>query len=99
MSGAMTLTKRERELARHALGLPNQWQQSYRNRFVAANVPGDYDVWLSLKDKGAASSMGAGAGKTYFWLTFEGAKAALENGERLDTEDFPRASSLHFEGE
>jgi hypothetical protein len=95
----ISLSNREKALARHALGLPNQWGQSYRNRFVAANAPGDYDVWLSLKGKGAAGSMVADAGKTRFWLTFEGAKAALESGERLDPEDFPRASSLDFKGE
>ncbi len=29
------LTPKQRELARHALGLPNKMRMSYRNRFVA----------------------------------------------------------------
>lgn len=88
------MTPKQRKLARHALGLPNRDRRSYRNRFVAAYAPGDYDEWAKMVDAGLAECHGtyqrtAGANAVAFWLTHAGARAALEPGESLDPEDFP----------
>ena len=87
------MTPKQRKLARHALGLPNRDNRSYRNRFVAAYVPGDYDEWAKMADAGlakAGTTRRTGTGSTVsFWLTKAGARAALKPGESLDPEDFP----------
>jgi hypothetical protein len=46
MSKTPELTPRQIELARHALGLPNQYKKSYRNRFVAGGNHPDQNDWL-----------------------------------------------------
>jgi hypothetical protein len=86
------LTPRQRDLARHALGLPNGRHRSYRNHFVAGEGHDDYADWMQMVDAGAAVRHGPSAlygGDYCFTLTKAGAKAALHRGERLDREDFP----------
>lgn len=82
------MTPRQRELARHALGLPNKARQSYRNRFYAG---GQHAEWRAMEAAGLAEAdtTPAATGMTWFWLTRAGAEAALETGERLCREDFP----------
>lgn len=93
---ASVMTPHRKALARHALGLPNAGMKSYRNRFVAADVPGgDRDHWCALAAGGLAgmgrlSHDGMSRG---FWLTRKGAELALEPGERLDPEDFHEAGA------
>lgn len=41
----MKLTPAQRELARHALGLPNDRKRSYRNRFIASKGHADFAEW------------------------------------------------------
>lgn len=87
-----TLTPRQRELARHALGLPNKMRMSYRNRFVAGEGHDDFDDWMQMVADGnagrrAGTSLPYG-GDDLFWLTKEGAQFALNKYERLDPEDF-----------
>ena len=88
------MNARKRELARHALGLPNSTARSYRNRYLAAYVPGGpYDLWDELVAAGLAE---AGpfekSGKSrWFSLTRAGAEAALDPGETLCPEDFTDA--------
>jgi hypothetical protein len=81
---------RQRKLARHALGLPNQNRRSYRNRFTASYSPGDYDHWIDMLESGLADAMPMRSGdkNRQFWLTRKGAEAALEPGETLCPEDF-----------
>ncbi len=89
----MKLTPRQRELARHALGLNGERKSSYRNRFVAGPGHDDHPEWMRLCRKGAAERRTARAvlgGSDLFWLTRQGAEAALNAGETLDPEDFPR---------
>lgn len=78
------------KLARNALGLPNEGRRSYRNRFLAA--PGDNQaLWIEMVAAGHATP---GAGTSvghWFYLTEDGARAALKPGETLDREDFPTA--------
>lgn len=88
----MKLTPTQRELARHALGLPNDRKQSYRNRFIASEGHADFAEWEAMVATGAAMVCRAVPLYAYddaFWMTPEGAKAALAKGESLDPEDFP----------
>lgn len=85
------MTPEQRQLARHAIGLPNQARRSYRNRFLAA--PADARKWGDMVSLGLAErgEKPRGAGATWFWLTRAGAEAAIAKGERLCPEDFPAA--------
>lgn len=81
------MTPRQRELARHALGLPNRTMRSYRNRF-SCGEGANHDVWTALVDRGIAGGE-PGSPLSFFWLTPAGAMAALDRGESLCPEDFP----------
>lgn len=86
-----TLTPRERELARHALGLDGRRKRSYRNYYVI-DAGDDHEAWLGLTERGLAKRHKGNpltGGSDWFWLTRTGALAALEPGETLDDEDFP----------
>src|SRR6185437_7536416 len=76
-----TLTPRQRELARHALGLPNKMRMSYRNRFVAGAGHDDYTDWVQMVADGNAEMRDRNslpyAGDSLFWLTERGARQAL----------------------
>lgn len=78
------MTDEERELARHALGLPNVNRQSYRNRYFTGP---SHPVWNRMVAKGLAVFE-----INMYALRLEGARAALEPGETLDLEDFPALS-------
>ena len=86
------MSPRERELARHALGLPNKMRISYRNRFVAGPGHEDYNDWMQMvADGNAAVRIGSTlpyGGDSLFWLTEAGARQALNPREKLDPEDF-----------
>lgn len=90
------MTPRQKELARHALGLGNGQAKSYRNRFVAGPGHPDYDDWLAMMAAGEAGRREAKTlpfgGDDLFWLTPHGAQAVLEPGETLCREDFPEAA-------
>ena len=91
------MTKRQIDLARHALGLPNRNRRSYRNSFVAGPGHTDYDDWYAMSCKGwAVRHDGARlpfGGMDLFNLTPAGAQAALVARESLDQEDFPAAAA------
>jgi hypothetical protein len=85
------MTPTQRELARHALGLPNKMRMSYRNRFVAGHDHEDYHDWCEMCAAGWAERRGpinSYGGDDLFWLTESGARLALNKGEKLDAEDF-----------
>lgn len=85
-------TQAQTDLARHALGLPNRKRRSYRNRFVAGPGHSDYDDWQAMVERGDARRRAGSAltgGDELFWLTRQGAQAALKRGEKLCPEDFP----------
>ncbi|HEY8214617.1 MAG TPA: hypothetical protein VIG36_10875 [Methylocystis sp.] len=85
-----TLTPRERELARHALGLDGRRKRSYRNRYFACATGVKGIVWLGMVERGLAEKHGYDrVGLIEFSITRSGALAALEPGESLDSEDFP----------
>lgn len=90
------MTPDQRRLARHALGLPNRFDRSYRNRYVTAETD---PTWQAMVAAGLArcetwSRPGWSVPSALFSLTFEGAKRALDPGETLDLEDFPRDRGL-----
>jgi len=85
------MTTKQRELARHSLGLPNANKTSYRNHFVCGPGHDDYEEWLSMSLFGLARHRSMGqlsGGDEVFWLTSEAAHEALDRGEKLDPEDF-----------
>lgn len=85
---ATDISPEARDLARHALGLPNRRKRSYRNHFVSSTDP----HWERLVATGLATvrrSVEAAGGMHTYRLTRAGAEAALDPGERLDPEDFP----------
>lgn len=90
MSDAREMNETQRRLARHALGLPNDRKQSYRNRYSASPIGEAHNAWLGLQQRGLADSMPGKSSLVHFYLTHDGATAALEPGESLDPEDFPR---------
>lgn len=80
----------QKKMARHALGLVDGRKTSYRNRFYIARCPGaDMDAWTDMARRGLAQMIYDSPNMTGFALTHDGAKAALNKGERLDKEDFP----------
>lgn len=85
------MTPEQRRQARHALGLPNRFGRTYRNRYVTAEADPN---WQALVAAGLArceawSRPGWSTPSAMFSLTYEGAKLALDPGETLDLEDFP----------
>lgn len=86
------MTPEQRELARHALGLPNDRNMSYRNRFCAGTGHDDLPDWCAMVFRGwaaASAPQKSLGGDRMFWLTMDGANLAINPGERLDPEDFP----------
>jgi hypothetical protein len=85
------MTPEQRELARHALGLPNKRRQTYRNRYVCRE---DNPEWSAMVAAGEATMRPAATvpfgGSAIFYLTEAGARLALNRGEKLDPEDFPK---------
>lgn len=91
------LTPAQKKLARHALGLdnPDARGKSYRNRYFAPIIGDDTCEWHAMKDAGYAEIASGRAGVStgpMFYLTETGARLALNNGERLCSEDFPPSS-------
>lgn len=88
------MTPRQKELARHALGLPNKARKSYRNRFLANPAGSDWQTWSEMVDAGHAEHYPT-EGKPFdlFCLTRAGAERALEGKETLCGEDFPPISA------
>ena len=84
------MTPAQRSLARHALGLPNGRNRSYRNRCVVPPQTPAHAEWIKMVAAGWARDVrgkSTGAGDS-FCLTLEGAGLAVEPGEELDPEDF-----------
>ncbi|MHA7870700.1 MAG: hypothetical protein ACX93U_24845 [Salipiger thiooxidans] len=88
------MTPEQRDLARHALGLDGRRKRSYRNHFVTGPGASDHAAWMAMRDAGLAwrrkGSNLLTSGYDLFGLTLQGARAALEPGETLCSEDFPK---------
>ena len=96
------MTPRQRELARHALGLPNAGGRSYRNRFYVGAWSPDFAEWSAMVDAGHAKGEPTNKGDPlcerammFFWLTPAGAIVAINKDERLEPEDFPAEARAH----
>ena len=89
------MTPRQRELARHALGLDGRRRRSYRNHYVCDIGTDEHTEWMQLLEAGLArrrACVEAFGGMDKFSLTVAGAHQALEPRESLGPEDFPPAS-------
>lgn len=76
------MSPEQKRLARHALGLdePKARGRSYRNRYLTHGL---HEDWQAMVAAGLAKV------SCHYSLTPTGAKAALDDGETLDPEDFP----------
>jgi hypothetical protein len=83
------MTERQRLLARHALGLPNRKNTSYRNHFCAGPGHNDYADWEEMVKAGWAvkRSSDLWGGDDMFHLTLEGARKAREPKEHLSQDE------------
>lgn len=83
------MTKQQREMARHALGLPNKQNMTYRNHYCVG--PGDdgHSDWEDLVTQGLAVKRTSNlwGGDDMFHLTLKGALMVRENNEHLSRED------------
>lgn len=90
------MTPAQKELARHALGLPNKQRTSNRNRFVTGPGPGntDHAEWMAMVEAGEAGRRDGSTlpfgGDDMFWLTPAGAEAARNPREKLCPRSFPK---------
>lgn len=86
------MTPAQRELARHALGLPNQARRSFRNRYYAAAGGHCAAQWQEMVESGEAEGgePSRPVSSLFFCLTRKGAELALDPRESLCPEDFPR---------
>lgn len=87
------MTTEQIAMARHALGLPNESGQSYRNRYFTSAGSVIEREWEELVQTGMAAREKGGGKLAHFYLTEAGARSALGQGETLDPEDFPPHSS------
>lgn len=86
------MTPKQRELARHALGMGRS-KRSYRNHFVTSLDTEDFMEWMKMAKEGYAvgrTSVMLPVGGMSFNLTQEGAEKALNDDEELCPEDFPK---------
>lgn len=91
------MTPRQKELARHALGLDQPFAKgkSYRNRFFITRNGPDWDDWRKMEIVGHAKKTQMKKAKDgrpaeyLFEMTRSGALLALNEGEWLCKEDFP----------
>lgn len=83
------MTPSQKELARHALGLPNKKNLSYRNRFCAGEGHVSYQNWMNMVAEGYAVKQDGPlwGGDSMFYLTLKGALLACERKEHLSQED------------
>ena len=82
------MTPAQINLARHALGLPNDKCTSYRNRFVGP-TGSNKDEWDAMVAAGHAYILSTPRERMkWYALTRAGALAAIYPGEALDPEDF-----------
>jgi len=90
------MNDRQRELARHALGLPNKKNTSYRNHFCAGVDHFDYADWEVMVSQGYAikRTVPYCGGDDMFHLTLSGALLARNPKEHLSREDTAQMRKL-----
>jgi hypothetical protein len=90
------MTEKQRELARHALGLPNKQNTTYRNHFCIDKGSDGYGDWEDLVVRGLAVKAEGGQDWSgdFFYLTWAGAKCALDYKEHIGIEDVKKMRGL-----
>ena len=84
------MTPSQRDLARHALGLPNPQRRTSRNRYLIPKDGPDYVQWLEMIDNGEALLVSPPTSSlACFALTIKGGQLAIREREQLDPADFP----------
>ena len=83
------MSDKQRELARHALGLPNEQNTTFRNHYCVGPENPDYAKWEDLVEKGLAVKALGGQNwcGDFFYLTLEGAREVLLPDEHISRED------------
>lgn len=83
------MTARQLQMARHALGLPNSKRTTYRNRYCLGRGDEGYADWEDLVSRNLAIKQTGTfwGGDDMFYLTLEGARAALHRGEHISREE------------
>jgi hypothetical protein len=91
MINEISVTPKQRELIRHALGLPNDRNESYRNHFCAGLGHDDWKDWLDMVARGLAVRRESGnwGGDSMFHVKLETALFVREPHEHLSPEDVP----------
>ena len=94
------MNEKQRDLARHALGLPNQTNTSYRNHYCIGAEAEEYQEWEGLVSLGLAVKALGGANWVgdFFYLTLEGARAVLLPTEHISREDAEKMRSRETKG-
>ena len=85
------MTSDQKELARHALGLPNKKRKTNRNHFCTGPGTNDYPAWIEMVGQGEAvyrKGTEITGNDDVFWLTEAGATLALNPGEKLSADTF-----------
>ena len=80
------MTTTQRELARHALGLPCHTGVTSRNHFCAGPGHSDYVTWQDMVAEGLAirkQGNDISGMDDIFWLTRDAALSVLDKKERL----------------
>lgn len=89
MTPMMTLTDRQRDFARHAVGFDGRSKTTYRNHFVIDKDGDGWSDWMDMVAKGYARHRpGSEAGELsggmdVFWVTRETALFIRNNDEHL----------------
>lgn len=88
------MNERQKELARHALGLPNKQKMTYRNHFVAGSGHPDFHDWLEMTSRGEAAMRTGRAmsgGDPIFYVTPLGLTLAVDLREKVGREELESA--------
>ena len=83
------MTEKQTKLARHALGLPNKKNTSYRNHYCIGSGCDGYAEWEAMVAQGDAVRRDGPlwGGDSMFFLTLKGALAVREPKEHISRED------------
>lgn len=89
------MTKSQTEMARHALGLPNKQNMTYRNHFCLGEGADGYTEWEDLVKQGyAIKALGSKWTGDFFHLTLDGAREVLKSKEHISAEDAQHMRTL-----
>lgn len=91
------MTDKQRQMARHALGLPNKRHVTNRDYYCIGEGGDGYAEWMSMVAEGYAvkrQHSSAFGGDDIFYLTMIGVRLALEPHEHISRDDAALMRSL-----